>query len=70
VITGEPIAADVAERIGLVNRVFEDVESLLEAAIKAGETVAAKGPLAVAAAKRVLQQTQVRSSRRKTARRG
>jgi len=58
VITGEPIAAEVAERIGLVNRVFEDVDGLLDAAIKAGETVAAKGPLAVARAKRLLQETQ------------
>jgi enoyl-CoA hydratase len=57
VITGEPITAEVAERIGLVNRVFEDADELLAAAIKAGETVAAKGPLAVAQAKRLLQQT-------------
>ena len=41
-----------------MNRVFEDVDGLLDAAIKAGETVAAKGPLAVARAKRLLQETQ------------
>jgi enoyl-CoA hydratase len=58
VMTGEPIAAELAERIGLVNRVFEDAAGLLEAAIKAGETVAAKGPLAVARAKRLLHETQ------------
>jgi len=57
VITGAPIDAELAERIGLVNRVFDDVEGLLEAAIKAGETIAAKGPLAVARAKRLLQET-------------
>jgi enoyl-CoA hydratase len=57
VITGEPIDAELAERIGLVNRVFEDVEGLLEGAVKAGETIAAKGPLAVARAKRLLQET-------------
>jgi enoyl-CoA hydratase len=57
VMTGEPITAEVAERIGLVNRVFEEVEELIEAAVKTGETVAAKGPLAVAQAKRLLHQT-------------
>jgi enoyl-CoA hydratase len=57
VMSGEPIPAEVAERIGLVNRVFEDVDALLEAAIKAGETVAAKGPLAIARAKRLLHET-------------
>jgi enoyl-CoA hydratase len=57
VMTGELIEAEVAERIGLVNRVFEEVDEMLEAAVKAGETVAAKGPLAVAQAKRLLQET-------------
>jgi enoyl-CoA hydratase len=57
VMTGEPITAEVAERIGLVNRVFEDADALLDGALQAGETLAAKGPLAVAQAKRLLQQT-------------
>jgi len=57
VMTGEPITAEIAERIGLANRVFEDADALLGAAIKAGETLAAKGPLAVAQAKRLLHQT-------------
>ena len=57
VMTGEPIGADIAERIGLVNRVFEDADSLLDAAIQAGETIAAKGPLAVARAKRLLHES-------------
>jgi enoyl-CoA hydratase len=57
VMTGEAIPAEVAERIGLVNRVFEDADALLEAAIKAGENVAAKGPLAIARAKRLLHET-------------
>ena len=57
VMTGEPISAEVAERIGLVNRVFEDADALLDGALQAGETLAAKGPLAVAQAKRLLQQT-------------
>jgi enoyl-CoA hydratase len=57
VMSGEPIGADIAERIGLVNRVFEDPDSLLEAALKAGETIAAKGPLAVARAKWLLHES-------------
>ena len=57
VMGGEPIPAELAERIGLVNRVFEDADALLDAAIKMGETIAAKGPLAVARAKRLLHET-------------
>ncbi len=56
-MTGEPIDAETALRIRLVNRVFEP-EALLDAAIAAGETLARKGPLALAAAKRVLQEGQ------------
>ena len=58
VLTGEPIASELAERIGLVNRVFDDETSLLEAALAAGQTIAKKGPLAVARAKRVLLEGQ------------
>jgi len=57
VLTGEPIRADLAERIGLANRVFAPDE-LLDAAVRVGETIASKGPLAVARAKRVLQEGQ------------
>jgi enoyl-CoA hydratase len=57
VLTGEPIKADLAERIGLVNRVFAP-EALLDAAVAAGESIAAKGPLAIAQAKRILQEGQ------------
>ena len=58
VMAGEPIASDVAERIGLVNRVFEDEAALLDAALAAGHTLARKGPLAVARAKRVMLEGQ------------
>jgi enoyl-CoA hydratase len=58
VLTGEPIASELAERIGLVNRVFDDEAALLEAALAAGQTIAKKGPLAVARAKRVLLEGQ------------
>jgi enoyl-CoA hydratase len=58
VLCGEPIGSDVAERIGLVNRVFDDEAALLEAALAAGRTLAKKGPLAVARAKRVMLEGQ------------
>src|SRR5262245_46343453 len=57
VTSGEPIDAETALRIRLVNRVFEP-GALLEAALAAGETIARKGPLAVAAAKRVIREGQ------------
>ena len=55
VLTGEPIDAETAQRIGLVNRVLP-TEQLLDGAIAAGETIARKGPVAVAEAKRVMQE--------------
>ena len=58
VLSGEPIGTEIAERIGLVNRSFEDAGALLEAALAAGESVAARGPLAVAAAKRLMGEGQ------------
>jgi enoyl-CoA hydratase len=58
VLTGEPIGTDIGERIGLVNRTYEDPEALLAAALAAAETIAAKGPVAVALAKRVMHEGQ------------
>jgi len=43
--------------LGIINRVFPP-EDLLAGALAVGETIAAKGPLAVAAAKRVMQEGQ------------
>jgi enoyl-CoA hydratase len=57
VLSGERIDADTALRIRLANRVFEP-EALLDSAIRVGETIATKGSLAVAAAKRVMQAGQ------------
>ncbi len=57
VLTGEAIDAETALRIGLVNRVFPP-EALLDAAVRAGETIAQRGPVAVAAAKRVMIEGQ------------
>lgn len=57
VLSGEPIDAETALRIGLANRVFAPDE-LLPAAVAAGQKIAAKGPLAVASAKRVMCEGQ------------
>jgi len=57
VLTAATLDAETALRIGLVNRVFP-AEELLDAAVKAGDTIAEQGPLAVAAAKRVIAEGQ------------
>lgn len=58
VLSGEPIDAETAQRIGLANRVYEDTEKLLEASVAMGETIAKKGPVAVALGKRLIQTSQ------------
>jgi enoyl-CoA hydratase len=57
VLTGAPVSAEEALRIGLVNRVLPP-EELMPRAVSAGETIASKGPLAIAIAKRVMQEGQ------------
>ncbi|MCG8591280.1 MAG: enoyl-CoA hydratase-related protein, partial [Proteobacteria bacterium] len=57
VLAGEPIRAEEAQRIGLVNRVFEPDE-LLDKAVAVAQSAAERSPVAVAAAKRVLEQGQ------------
>ena len=57
ILGGEPIDAENALRIGLANRLFEP-DALLEATVAAAEAMAAKGGLAIAAAKRVMQEGQ------------
>ncbi len=57
VLSGEPIDAETAQRIGLANRVFEP-DALVDAAVSAGEAIARKGPLAVATAKRAIQSSE------------
>jgi enoyl-CoA hydratase len=47
VLTGDPIDAAEAQRIGLVNRVFETKADMLAAAAKTLGTIATRGPLAV-----------------------
>jgi len=57
VLGGDNIDAETAARIGLANRVFEP-DALLDAAFAAAESVAGKGPVAVALAKKVLHEGQ------------
>ncbi len=62
VLGGEPIDAETALRIGLVNRLFAP-DALLGSALDAAEKLAEKGPIAIAAAKRVILQGQDADSR-------
>jgi enoyl-CoA hydratase len=52
-LTGEPIDAQRAYELGLVNRLAEPGQAL-ESAVELAEAVAANGPLALAATKRVM----------------
>lgn len=54
ILSGEPIDAEEALRIGLVNKVFETRDQLLEGAKKTLSTIASRGPLAVKTALRVI----------------
>ncbi|TFV65520.1 UNVERIFIED_ORG: crotonase/enoyl-CoA hydratase family protein [Bacillus sp. AZ43] len=53
-LTGDPIDAERAAAVGLVNRVVDD-GSAVEAGVELAERIAANGPLAVAATKRIVQ---------------
>jgi len=57
IFVAEPITADEAARIGLVNRVCEP-EELMETALASGQAIAERGPVAIRIAKRVMQQGQ------------
>jgi enoyl-CoA hydratase len=57
VLSGDPLKADDALRIGLANRVFEP-DALIPKALETCGSIAARGPLAVVSAKRVMQQGQ------------
>ncbi len=57
VLVGEPIDAEEALRIGLVNRVYEAAE-LLPAAIAAAQAAASRAPVATRLAKQVMQEGQ------------
>lgn len=55
-LTGDPIDAERAAAVGLVNRVTEE-GGALKAALELATTIAANGPLAVAATKRLARST-------------
>ncbi len=55
-LTGDPIAAERAHELGLVNRLAEPGEAL-SAAIELAEAIARNGPLALAASKRILTES-------------
>jgi len=59
-LTGDPISAERAYEIGLVNRVVPD-ERLVDEAQKFAETIAANAPLSVLAAKRTVRLVAERS---------
>ena len=52
-LTGEPIEAERAHELGLVNRLADPGQALPEA-LELGEAIAANGPLALAATKRIM----------------
>ncbi len=55
-LTGEPITAERAAQMGLVNRVTPDGEAL-DGALALAATIAANGPLAVAVTKQIARST-------------
>jgi enoyl-CoA hydratase len=52
-LTGDPITAERAHELGLVNRLADD-GGALQAALELARTIAANGPLALAATKKVM----------------
>jgi enoyl-CoA hydratase len=54
-LTGDPITAERGHELGLVNRLADD-GGALEAALELARTIAANGPLALTATKRVMQE--------------
>jgi enoyl-CoA hydratase len=55
-LTGDPITAERAYELGLVNRVSEQ-GAALDAALELAATIAANGPLALAGSKRILRES-------------
>jgi len=55
-LTGDPLDAERAYELGLINRLTEPGEAL-NAALELAETIAANGPLALAATKRIMRES-------------
>jgi len=62
ILTGDPVTADEALRIGLVNGVFEPAE-LLPGCLAIGKKIVSRGPTAVALAKEAVRRGQHLSMR-------
>ena len=56
--TGRRVQADEAQRIGLVNQVFESREALLDGVMALAETITAKSPLAIRGTKEMIKYTR------------
>ena len=56
--TGKDISAARAEKIGLVNDVYEDADAVYAAAVRLAEEIASNAPLAVRGTKFVLKQSE------------
>lgn len=52
--TGRTVEAEEALRIGLVNRLFDDQQALIDGVLDIAATIAAKSPLAIAGTKHML----------------
>jgi enoyl-CoA hydratase/carnithine racemase len=57
ILTGDPIDAETALRIGLVNRILP-ASQMLDSALRLAATIAKRGPLAVIAARRAILEGQ------------
>ncbi|MEM1156224.1 MAG: enoyl-CoA hydratase-related protein [Pseudomonadota bacterium] len=56
--TGKDISAARAEKIGLINDVYDDAETVYAAAMEMAQEIAANAPLAVRGTKFILQQSE------------
>jgi enoyl-CoA hydratase len=52
--TGRPMPAEEAKSVGLVNRVYDNQETMIEEVMKIAEEIASKAPLAVYGCKRMI----------------
>ena len=61
VYSGRDVDAIRAQRIGLVNDVYADIEQTLDAALELASAIAANSPLVVGGAKKILKRTEGRA---------
>lgn len=56
--TGRKLHADEAEKCGLVNRVFESKETMMESVMNTAKTIAAKSPVVIRGTKEMIKYTR------------